>query len=331
VVGLPLTTWLSAGLVFLAVALGTVSVALLWEFWREQRRKKSSLRELRALARDGLEGSSPEASSLFRRFEGGEFSRLREYAERLPHLQDIELMLQQAGMSWTIQTYILLAVGLGAGFGLATLTLTQSLRIALLAAVFGGALPYLVVRRKRNKRLNKFEEQLPETIDLLGRAIRAGHPLSSGLKMIADEAYEPVAGEFRRSFEEQRFGLPLEDSLMAMADRVGLVDVRILTTAILIQRNVGGNLAEILDNLAYTIRERFKIRRQLRVYTAQGRISGYVLGLLPIVLGCVFYLLNPAYIMTLFLDPAGHIALTVAVILQLLGFLWIRKIINIEI
>ena len=149
--------------------------------------------------------------------------------------------------------------------------------------------------------------------------------------MVADESPEPVQGEFRQVFEEQRFGLALEDSLMGMADRVGLVDVRILTTAILIQRSVGGNLAEILDNLSYTIRERFKIRRQLRVYTAQGRMSGYVLALLPFGLGCVFYLLNPDYISILFTDPAGKFGLVVAVILQLIGFLWIRKIVDIEI
>src|SRR6185295_6970047 len=116
-----------------------------------------------------------------------------------------------------------------------------------------------------------------------------------------------------------------EDSLMSMSDRVGLIDVRILTTAILIQRNVGGNLAEILDNIAYTIRERFKIRRQLRVYTAQGRMGGYVLAVLPIAVGSIIFMLNPKYMMTLFTDPAGRFALVTALVLQLLGFLWIRK------
>ena len=129
--------------------------------------------------------------------------------------------------------------------------------------------------------MGQFEEMLPEAIDLLGRAIRAGHPLSAGLKMVADETTEPIASEFRRTFEEQRFGLPFEDALLAMADRVSLIDVRILTTAILIQREVGGNLAEVLDNLANVIRVRFTIRRQLRVYTAQGRFSGYVLAAAP--------------------------------------------------
>jgi tight adherence protein B len=149
--------------------------------------------------------------------------------------------------------------------------------------------------------------------------------------MVSKESPDPVAAEFRRTFEEQRFGLPLEDSLLAMADRVALVDVRILVTAILIQRNVGGNLAEILDNIAYTIRERFKIRRQLRVYTAQGRMAGYVLAVLPITVGFILFLLNPDYMLTLFRDPVGRLSLAVATVLQTTGYLWIRKIVNIEI
>ena len=171
--------------------------------------------------------------------------------------------------------------------------------------MLGALLPYVHMRRKRSARLRAIEAQLPESIDLLGRAIRAGHPLSSGLKMVADEVQEPIAGEFRRAFEEQRFGLPFEDALLAMADRITLVDVRILVTAILIQREVGGNLAEVLDNLASVIRARFVIRRQLRTYTAQGRISGYVLAVLPIAVGTIIYLLNPGYMVVLFTDPHG--------------------------
>jgi tight adherence protein B len=172
---------------------------------------------------------------------------------------------------------------------------------------------------------------LPEAIDLLGRAIRAGHPLSAGLKMVADETTEPIQSEFRRTHEENRFGLPFDDALLAMADRVNIVDVRILVTAILIQREVGGNLAEVLDNLASVIRVRFTIRRQLRVYTAQGRFSGYVLAVLPIAVGAAIYSLNPPYIRLLFTDPMGKLMLLTAVIFQIIGFLWIRKIIDIEI
>jgi tight adherence protein B len=149
--------------------------------------------------------------------------------------------------------------------------------------------------------------------------------------MVAHESADPIATEFRRTFEEQRFGLPLDDSLLGMADRVPIVDVRILVTAIMIQRNVGGNLAEILDNLSYTIRERFKIRRQLKVYTAQGRMAGYVLAVLPIAVGVIIFFLNPDYMLTLFRDPIGKFALVTASVLQTLGYYWIRRIVDVEI
>lgn len=323
-VDLPLATLLSAAFVFLAVTLGTISIALLLEFWRERRNKLTALDKLRAIEERIAQGGP----SLFRR---GDAAGMQGLLLQVPQLRDLTLIIEQAGLNWSVPILLVTCVGLGLGFGLFTLILTRFWILSALATGFGAALPYMVLRRKRAKRIRLFEEQLPETIDLLGRAIRAGHPLSAGLKMVADECHEPVQGEFQRTFEEQRFGLPLEDSLMAMSDRVGLVDVRILTTAILIQRNVGGNLAEILDNLAYTIRERFKIRRQLRVYTAQGRMSGYVLALLPIVMGGVFYLLNPAYIALLFTDPAGKAALVVAIIMQIIGFFWIRNIVDIEI
>jgi tight adherence protein B len=222
-------------------------------------------------------------------------------------------------------------IGLTVALGLATLAFTRYWPAAILAAFFGAILPYAVVRRKRGKRLYAFEEQLPEAIDLLGRAIRAGHPLTAGMKMVADETSEPISSEFRRTHEENRFGLPFEDALLAMADRVSIVDVRILTTAILIQREVGGNLAEVLDNLANVIRVRFTIRRQLRVYTAQGRFSGYVLALLPIAVGTAIYHLNPSYMKLLFTDPMGKLMLLTAVVFQIIGFLWIRKIVDIEI
>ena len=171
----------------------------------------------------------------------------------------------------------------------------------------GGLLPYWIVRRRRNKRLYAFEEQLPEAIDLLGRAIRAGHPLSAGLKMVADETTRAdrrasSAAPTRRTGSVCRS----RTRILAMADRVSIVDVRILVTAILIQREVGGNLAEVLDNLANVIRVRFTIRRQLRVYTAQGRFSGYVLAVLPIAVGGAIYALNPPYMQAAVHRPDGQ-------------------------
>jgi tight adherence protein B len=208
---------------------------------------------------------------------------------------------------------------------------SRSMLMALPATVVGGMLPSMYVRHRRTQRLNAFEEFLPESIDLVGRALRAGHPLSAGFKMAADDGPEPVAGEFRRIFEEQRFGLPLQDSLLGMADRINLVDVRILVTAILIQREVGGNLAEILDNLSTVVRERFTIRRQVRVYTAQGRMTGYLLSALPLIIFAILYTINGKYMSILFTDPVGKILVGIALSMQLIGFIWIRKIIKIEI
>ncbi len=327
-VDLPLTTWLTAAMAFVAVALGTVSIALLLEWSQESRRKKVALRQLKEMAAQGIDGGDV---GLLRGSRSLDSQWLALISTRFPHLRDLRLMLEQAGMEWTTQSYLLLVFGWAVGLGLVGLTITSVWLFALATAALGATFPYLWIRSRRKRRLGAFEAQLPEAIDLLGRAIRAGHPLSSGLDMVSHESPNPVASEFRRTFEEQRFGLPLEDSLLAMADRVTLVDVRILVTAILIQRHVGGNLAEILDNIAYTIRERFKIRRQLRVYTAQGRMAGYVLAVLPITVGFVIFLLNPEYMLTLFRDPAGRLSLAVAAVLQTTGYLWIRNIVNIEI
>jgi tight adherence protein B len=325
-VGLPSTTWITALLVFFAVALGTISIALVVELLQERKRQREALSQLRSFTND-----EPDQAGILRLRDGDLPHWFKPIAARVPAVQDIELMMEQAGMNGHVPLFLMMSIGLTVGLGLAVMAILRWWPAALLASVIGGMLPYMVVRFRRNRRLGAFEEMLPEAIDLLGRAIRAGHPLSAGMKMVADETKEPIAGEFRRTHEEHRFGLPFEDALLAMADRVSLIDVRILTTAILIQREVGGNLAEVLDNLANVIRVRFTIRRQLRVYTAQGRFSGYVLGALPIAVGLAIYSLNPSYIRLLFTEPLGKLMVLLAVLFQIAGFLWIRKIVNIEI
>jgi tight adherence protein B len=324
--GLPVSTLIPAALVFLTVAFGTIALAIVVDMLQERNRRAEALRQLREFTNEGGEGPG-----LLRGLDAQVPDWLKPIASRVPAFEDARLMLEQAGSTITLARFLVFSIGLALGLGLAILVLTLHWIPAIIASAVGAALPYVVVRRKRTRRFYKFEEMLPEAIDMLGRAIRAGHPLSSGLKMVAEEATEPIAGEFQRTHEEHRFGLPFEDALLAMADRIQIVDVRILVTAILIQREVGGNLAEILDNLASVIRARFTIRRQLRVYTAQGRFSGYVLGILPIAVGAAIYSLNPPYIQLLFTDPLGKLLVIVAVVFQIIGFLWIRKIVNIEI
>jgi tight adherence protein B len=234
-------------------------------------------------------------------------------------------------MNWRVGTFLLITTGVATAFGLVVLLLIRIPFVAIAVAAFAATLPYMYVRRRKTKRLRKFEEHFPESIDLLGRAIRAGHAFSTGLQLMAEESPQPIGMEFRRVFEEQKFGLSLEDSLLALADRIELVDMRIFVTAVMIQREVGGNLAEILDKISYTIRERFTIERQVRVYTAQGRFTGYLLAGLPIAIGFLIYMLNREYMTILWERQVGRLLMAAAAVLQIIGFFVIRKIINIKI
>ena len=321
--------WFPALMVFSTVVFGTVALALTWEVLRDWRRRRQTAKRLkRAMSLAPLRDSG--ALDLLRGKGEGEglFSSL---VRNLPWLPTVQNLMRQSRLDWSVETFMLLSVGLGFGCGLGALVIGQSFTIALLVAAVGAWLPYFDATRRRNSLFAAFEEQFPEAIELLTRAIRAGHPLSAGMKMVSQEAPEVVAEEFGQMFEEQRFGLPFTDALLGMVDRMNMVDVRIFVIAVLVQREVGGNLAEILENLAETIRSRFYIRRQLRVYTAQGRLSGWILALLPIVVGSVIFLMQPDYVMTLFVNMLGIVLLIVAGTLQILGIFWIRRIVDIEI
>jgi Flp pilus assembly protein TadB len=328
-VNLPVTSWISALLVFCAVVFGAVGFALLLEVLQEGRRRRQVVKQLKTLG--SLDLAEAEAGGLLRRPADQQPAWLRALSARTPQLRDLGGLIQQAGLEWRVESLLLLVLGLGVGLGSSVFIITRFLPFGIVATAIGAYLPFWYLKWKRRRRNDAFEAGLPEAIDLLGRAIRAGHPLSAGLKMVADETQEPIAGEFLRTFEEQRFGLPFDDAIIAMADRVDLVDVRILVTAILIQREVGGNLAEVLDNLAHVIRARFTIRRQLKVYTAQGRFTGYTLAVLPIIVGIVIYFLNPPYMRLLFTHPIGKLMVAIAGVMQIIGYIWIRRIVDIEI
>src|ERR1035441_1117515 len=198
-------------------------------------------------------------------------------------------------------------------------------------AVLGFFIPYAYASHMRTKRFAKFEEKFPEAIDTLARAVRAGHAFTTALEMIANEVAEPVAGEFRQPYEEQKFGLPVRDALLKLAGRVPLVDVKFFITAVMLQRETGGNLAEILDNLSYVIRERFKILRQVRVHTAQGRLTMMLLMALPPTVVVIMLMLNRGFILPLFTDPLGHALIVGGITLQTMGYFVIRRIIRIQV
>lgn len=322
--------WLAAGLVFLAVALGALALALMVEWAQERRRRRLLLQQLQSY--EDASRAEGETGGLFRGATvAAGASWVRVLARGLPALSGVPVMIEQAGLKGTLESFLLQSVAVALTLGALAYAATGFLLVGMVATVGGALTPYIILRLRRSRRLRSFEAALPEAIDLLVRAVRAGHPLSAGLQMVADETRPPVAGEFRRAFEEQRFGLPFDDALMALTQRVPLMDMRMLVTAILIQRTVGGNLAEVLENLATVIRARFVVRRQLRTYTAQGRVSGYVLAVLPLAVGSILYLMNREYVGLLFETPAGRTMLTVACMMQVAGYLWIRKIVNIDI
>ncbi|MGD1210371.1 MAG: type II secretion system F family protein [Candidatus Acidiferrales bacterium] len=203
--------------------------------------------------------------------------------------------------------------------------------LAIVAALVGAAIPIAVVSVLRRRRMGQFEQRFPEALDLLGRAVRAGHAFTTGLEMVSKECAEPVAGEFRITFDEHNLGLPLRDALAGMTQRVPSVDVQFFVTALLIQKDTGGNLAELLDELARVIRERFRIHRDVRVKTAQGRLTAMILVGLPIGLLLLLRILNPGYVGVLFSDPVGPKVLGIAALLQIVGAAIIWKIVHIEV
>jgi tight adherence protein B len=239
--------------------------------------------------------------------------------------------LMQSGWAIKPAKLLLMSAILGLGSYLVSSYLLTHFYFSLPIAAAAAAIPFVVVTIKRQMRLRKFEEHFPEALDLLGRAVRAGHAFTTGLEMISKESPEPLAGEFRTTFEEQNFGLPLRDALLNLTERVPIIDVRFFVTALLIQKETGGNLAEILDGLARVIRDRFRIYREVRVRTAQGRLTAGILIALPIFMMLVLSVLNPKYIGVLFTDPKGPFVLATAAIMQVVGSAILWKIIHFEV
>jgi tight adherence protein B len=250
---------------------------------------------------------------------------------RIPQTALIERLLLQAGARWTVAQFL-------AGSGVALivgllLPMFWPMPVMPALGVAAGALllPYGLLLRVRGARLRKLEEQLPETADFLGRALRAGHSFANVLQMVGDELPDPIAGEFKFAYEEINYGVPMNEALYNLATRVPLTDLRYLVIAVLIQRESGGNLAEILDNISRLIRARLKLLGQVRVLSAEGRMSAWVLGLMPIAMLMVMSLANPKYISVLWTDPTGVRLLWYAAGASVIGVLWMRRVVRIRV
>ncbi|PYQ93978.1 MAG: hypothetical protein DMF97_19135 [Acidobacteria bacterium] len=240
-------------------------------------------------------------------------------------------LIEQSGVRTTPGAIAMISVVTAAAVAVLTMLFVRQPVAPLVAGLVGVMVPTLFLRNRRSARLKKFEEQFPEALDLLSRAIRAGHAFQTAMSMVASEMKEPVGTEFKKTFEQQNFGLPLKDALNELAQRIAILDVRFFVTAVLIQRESGGNLAEILNNLAHVVRERFKILRQVRVHTAHGRFTGYVLLALPAALGVALSFINPEHMHMLFFEHMGQMMLLGAIVMQTVGFIWIRQVIKIEV
>jgi tight adherence protein B len=239
--------------------------------------------------------------------------------------------IEQSGMKVSVSGVFLMAAGLGVVMSFVATMVTRTSLAMPIGFAIGFAMPFVMLRIKRTRRLRAFEEAFPEALDLIARALKAGHAFATGLKMVADEMDEPVGPEFRKTFDEQNFGLPMKDALENLTLRIPHLDVRFFATAVLIQRETGGNLSEILENLAHVVRERFKILRQVRVYTAHGRLTGYVLLALPAFLGVALSFINPEHMNLLFRERMGQLMLIVAMVMQFIGYMWIKQVVKIEV
>jgi len=256
------------------------------------------------------------------------FNRLLSRSSRVSRLQKY---LLQANVQMRPGKFLLITASFAAVLGLSAWLLRISGGVQLAAAAIGVVIPFLYVAQRRKARFYRFATRFPEAIDLLVRAVRAGHSLAGAIEMIAQELAEPLAGEFRKVFDEQKFGMPMRDALLNLADRVPLLDVKFFVTAVLLQRESGGNLAEILEKLSYLIRERFKLMRQLRVYTAHARVTMLILMGLPICWMLLVSIVNPDYLRPLYSDSMGQKMIATAVIMQFIGYLLIRKIARIRV
>lgn len=320
--------------VFIAIAVWVCALVLWWLFSNAFRHSDMDRLKTRLLGTNKQKkGKAPgQAASLIQSEESGA-SLSTKVLKRFQLQTKLQELIEQAGMKWSTHRLVntCLAAFL-AGWGLAWVFLPANFkRFAYLPALLVGAVPLLMVMRKRKARMSRFEELFPESLEFVARSMRAGHAFSVSLEMIHREFQEPLAGEFRRTFEEHNLGLPLDVALQKLAKRIPSLDVHFFVSAVLLQKRTGGNLAEILDKLAYVIRERFKLRGRIRAISAHGRMTGAALTCIPIGVAVIMFYVNPDYVRFFFLDDVGNIMLGAAVVLQLIGYAVIRQIVKIEV
>jgi tight adherence protein B len=312
---------------FLAVVFLIEGAYLLWSDTRGP--------EVRQLARRlrSLEGGrrSEVVSSLLKARApevGGLFGRLVAW---LPRTAALAVRLQQAGIVMSASRFLFTTALLMLSVFLVLLVLRQPTGLALLMGLVSGAVPFLWLARRRERRMQLLDAQLPDAVELIARALRAGHPLAPALQMVAEELPEPISGEFGITFDEISYGVSLSDAMLSLAGRVPAEDLRFFAVAVVLQRETGGNLAEILDNIGKLIRERFKLLGTIRVLSAEGRLSAWILSLLPFATALLISLVNPDFMRVLWSDPTGFKMTLGAMVLMAVGVFWLTRIVKIRV
>ncbi len=294
--------------------------------------RRAFARRLESLLRSKTaETATDEAIQILREEIESQLPWLQRLTSRFRLGNELFRLIEQADAAIRPHQLLLVIFGLAVGVGGVMWLVRESLLVTAVMGVLAGAAPIFYLSRMRRRRLNQFLEQLPDALDLMTRALRAGHAFSSALDTVATEMPDPIAKEFRRTFEEQNLGMSLKVALEHLVERVPLLELKLCVTAILIQKETGGNLAEILENIATVIRDRFRILGQVRVYTAQGRMTGWIIGSIPFALAFYIYLVNPEYIELLFTHPVGKAMALMALVFEGLGVLMIRRIIRITV
>lgn len=316
-----------AVLLFIAILLAIEGLYLVW---RSRRGPEAVKLRSRLDALSATRDRTTE-TRLVRQRMLSELPTFERYLQAMPRMRTLDRTLLQSGLGWTVGQVLLACLAFGAtAWALVTLVAFQSHAWGALAAAVVGATPILYVTYRKNKRLTRLEKQLPDALDLITRALRAGHAFPASLKMAGEEMAQPIAGELSTVHDEVNFGVSLEQALSHLGERVPLTDLRYFVVAVLIQRESGGNLTEILTNLSLLIRERLKLMAKVRVLSSEGRLSAWILGLMPFFLAAVMNLINPDFMRPLWTDPIGIAIIKYLLILMLVGAVIMRKIIRIR-
>jgi tight adherence protein B len=280
---------------------------------------------------DQVEGHEHESEVLLKEPSKGQFPWFDGLLSRFALYDRLQQLIEQADSRSTPAKTVLMSFGLAVGGFLAASLFVPVLAVQAIAGAVVAAVPVLYLRFQRARRLKAFNAALPDAMDLMARALRAGHAVGSAIEVVAQEGREPVASEFARVYQQQNYGLPFRESLVNIAQRIQSQDLQFVITAMLVQKETGGNLAEILDRTTYVIRERCRIQGEVRIKSAQGRLTGWILSLLPIFMGVLINIVNRGFEEPLFEDPIGRIMLYVGAGMLFVGAMVIRKIVKIEV